>query len=51
MLQTRIPGAAGQRHVTLTQAGHFLQEDVGPELAQVVIDLIAATPDAAAGLP
>ena len=51
VLQTRIPGAAGQRHVTLTQAGHFLQEDVGPELAQVVIDLIAATPDAGTGLP
>ena len=27
--------------VTLTGAGHFLQEDVGPELAAVVIDLIA----------
>lgn len=51
LLQSRIPGAAGRSHVTLTRAGHFLQEDVGPELAQVVIDLIAATPDAAAGLP
>ncbi|MBK9035684.1 MAG: haloalkane dehalogenase [Myxococcales bacterium] len=50
-LQTRIAGAAGQPHTTLTKAGHFLQEDVGPELAQVVIDLIAATPDAAAELP
>ena len=50
-LQARIPGAAGQPHTTLAKAGHFLQEDVGPALAQVVIDLIAATPDAAAGLP
>ncbi len=39
-LQARIPGAKGQRHVTLAKAGHFLQEDVGPELAQVVIDLV-----------
>lgn len=49
-LQARIPGAAGQPHTTLAKAGHFLQEDVGPELAQVVIALIAATPDAAIGL-
>jgi len=51
VLQARIPGARGQAHTTLVKAGHFLQEDVGPELAQVVIDLVAATPDAAAGLP
>jgi hypothetical protein len=24
--------------------GHFLQEDVGPQLARVVADLVAATP-------
>jgi len=51
VLQARIPGARGQAHTTLVKAGHFLQEDVGPELAQVVIDLVAATPDTAAGLP
>jgi haloalkane dehalogenase len=39
VLQKRIRGAQGQRHITLEKAGHFLQEDVGPELAQVVIDL------------
>lgn len=50
-LATRIPGAAGQAHTTLATAGHFLQEDVGPELAQVVIDLVAATPDAGRDLP
>ncbi len=33
-LQARIPGAAGQPHELLRGAGHFLQEDVGPELAQ-----------------
>ncbi len=51
VLQARIPGARGQPHVTLTKAGHFLQEDVGPELAQVVIDLVAATPTVGDGLP
>lgn len=41
-----VPGAAGREHVTLTGGGHFLQEDVGPQLAQVVIDFVAATPRA-----
>ena len=40
-LQRRIEGAAGQPHVTLAGGHHFLQEDVGPELARVVIDLVA----------
>ena len=39
-LQRRIRGAQGQPHVTLEGGHHFLQEDVGPELAQVVIDLV-----------
>jgi haloalkane dehalogenase len=44
VLQKLIPGAAGQPHTTLTGAGHFLQEDRGEELAQVVIDFMARTP-------
>lgn len=43
ILQERIPGAAGQPHTTITGAGHFLQEDKGPELARVVVDFIAST--------
>jgi haloalkane dehalogenase len=39
-----LPGAAGMAHTTLSGGGHFLQEDVGPELARVVADLVAATP-------
>ncbi len=39
--QSRIPGAAGQPHTTIAGAGHFLQEDKGPELAAVVVDFIA----------
>jgi haloalkane dehalogenase len=41
--QTRVPGAKGQPHTTIKGAGHFLQEDKGEELAQVVIDFIART--------
>lgn len=40
----QVPGAAGQPHVTVEGAGHFLQEDRGEELAAVVADLIARTP-------
>lgn len=39
-MQKRIPGAAGQPHVTLKQAGHFLQEDAGEELGRVVVDFM-----------
>ncbi len=39
--QNRVPGAKGQPHTTIYGAGHFLQEDKGPELAQVVVDFIA----------
>ena len=38
-----VPGAAGQPHVTIEGAGHFLQEDRGPELAHVVADFIGRT--------
>jgi len=44
--QSEVPGAAGQAHTKIRNAGHFLQEDKGPEFAQVVIDLIEATPAA-----
>jgi haloalkane dehalogenase len=43
-LKELIPGAQGQAHTTITGGGHFLQEDKGEELAQVVVDFIAATP-------
>ena len=39
----RVPGTAGQPHVTIEGGGHFLQEDRGPELAAVVLDFIAQT--------
>ncbi|MCB1057405.1 MAG: haloalkane dehalogenase [Acidobacteria bacterium] len=37
VLQKKIPGAAGQPHTTLRGAGHFIQEDRGEDLAEVVI--------------
>lgn len=44
VFQKLVPGAQGMPHTTLAGGGHFLQEDVGPELARVVADLVAATP-------
>lgn len=36
VLQARIPGAKGQPHATL-DAGHFIQEDAGEELAEILV--------------
>jgi haloalkane dehalogenase len=40
--QHKIPGAIGQPHVTIEGAGHFLQEDRGPEIARVIVQFIAS---------
>jgi haloalkane dehalogenase len=37
----KIPGAKDRAHVTIEGASHFLQEDAGPLLADVIIDFIA----------
>ncbi len=39
--QKTVPGAQGQAHTTIKGAGHFLQEEAGPELSKVLIDFIA----------
>jgi haloalkane dehalogenase len=44
VLQSDIPGAAGQSHTTIRGAGHFLQEDRGEELARVIVDFVGYTP-------
>lgn len=36
-----IPGAKGQPHTVIEGAGHFLQEDKGEALAQVVVNFLA----------
>ena len=46
VLQSRVPGALGRRHVTIAGAGHFLQEDAGPALAATIADLAHETPAA-----
>ena len=38
--QKHVPGARGQHHVTIEGAGHFLQEDKGEELANLLIEFI-----------
>lgn len=43
VMQRRIPGAQGQPHVILQGGGHFLQEDLGEQLAAIVVDFIART--------
>ncbi|WP_350433293.1 haloalkane dehalogenase [Shewanella sp. H8] len=41
LMQKLIPGTKGQKHTTIVSAGHFLQEDKGEELAEVVVQFIA----------
>jgi haloalkane dehalogenase len=43
VFQRTVPGAHDQEHVTIQGAGHFLQEDRGPEVARTVADFIART--------
>jgi haloalkane dehalogenase len=43
VFQERVPGARARQHVTIEDAGHFLQEDAGEELGRVVADVIATT--------
>jgi haloalkane dehalogenase len=44
IFQKRVPGAAHQAHATIRTAGHFLQEDKGPELVQCLCTFIKSTP-------
>ncbi|MHC4065130.1 MAG: haloalkane dehalogenase [Planctomycetota bacterium] len=37
---TQIPGARDQRHVTIRNAGHFVQEDKGEELGALMVELM-----------
>ncbi len=40
VLQARVPGAVGRDHCTIEGAGHFLQEDRGAQLADVVAGFV-----------
>jgi haloalkane dehalogenase len=41
--QARVPGTKGQPHTTIAGGGHFLQEDRGEELAQVIVGWLRQT--------
>ena len=40
IFQARVPGAADQPHTEIANAGHFLQEEQGPALANVLVKLL-----------
>ena len=40
VFQRRVAGAAGQDHVRIAQAGHFVQEEQGPALAAALITFL-----------
>lgn len=40
VFRERVPGAAAQPHIEIAGAGHFLQEEQGPALAQTVVGLL-----------
>ena len=42
LLQALIPGTKGQPHATV-HGGHFLQEDAGEELAEIVARFVSGT--------
>jgi haloalkane dehalogenase len=44
VLQRCVPGAAGRSHVTVEGAGHFLQEDKGPELGALIARFVRDNP-------
>jgi len=44
ILQMVIPGANNQAHATITEAGHFLQEDKPHEIVQHIIKFIKDNP-------
>jgi haloalkane dehalogenase len=43
VFQARVPGAARQPHAVIAEAGHFLQEDAGAALADVLVRLLRRT--------
>jgi haloalkane dehalogenase len=43
VFQDRVPGAAGQPHVSIDGGGHFLQEGRAEALSNVIIDFVKAS--------
>ena len=42
VLKREIPGTAGREHPVIKDAGHFLQEDAGDRLGEVIADFVRA---------
>jgi len=42
VFQAEIPGAAGQPHVVIMDANHFVQEDNAEDFAQAILEFLAA---------
>ncbi|HUA89480.1 MAG TPA: haloalkane dehalogenase [Steroidobacteraceae bacterium] len=40
VFRARVPGAAGQPHAVIRDAGHFLQEEQGEALGEVLLELL-----------
>jgi haloalkane dehalogenase len=43
-MQKAIPGCNGQAHTVIKDGGHFVQEDKGEELADIIIQFMKANP-------
>jgi len=43
ILIRHLPGAQGREHPVIAGAGHFLQEDAGPELADQIVQFLRST--------
>ncbi|HEX2901875.1 MAG TPA: haloalkane dehalogenase [Jatrophihabitans sp.] len=39
----RLPGTQGRQHPVIAGAGHFLQEDAGPELAAAIVHFVSSS--------
>ena len=46
LFEELVPGARAQSHVTITDAGHFLQEDKPEDLASALIEFVRLNPAA-----
>jgi haloalkane dehalogenase len=44
VLRRAMAGAQGRSHPTIREAGHFLQEDAGPELAAAIVEFVRSNP-------
>ncbi|BBI67353.1 hypothetical protein PKHYL_15440 [Psychrobacter sp. KH172YL61] len=51
ILQKLITGTNGQQHTTIINGGHFLQEDQGETLAELLLKFIRDNPAVSTNTP